>query len=647
MNSNYPFSKKEHQKEFFHQFSTLFNENNNFSDFTILIQKNLSKFNVHKSILQARSPFFKLFFTSHESNSISFHNFDEQTINNILTYIYTCKINYKKENLLSFWIASVKFGLFKLSQALEVDLINSINFNNVFQILKENHKIHSQNIHKKIIHFLGDNFPSLINKQNIYEISEKEMEEIIQIHIQTQNIGVPFFKVLYFWCEQKTRNSFPILSAALRKSLIQSQFHKISPLIPFESIPKQDIKSISELPLFPSEQINKMKLEIFKEQIQVIQKDNSQKQNQIQNQIQNLETMRKEKALLEKEKMQMKKENLLKTSQWEQFTTKTNLQISQLNQLKDQIEQEKKDQIKNLVQQKNQIQEDMKRQLSSLKEEKEKEIQKIVTKNSNQLKKLKQEKDGILIENQKLIEQKSQIQNEYENLKEENDKSLLEVQEMKKKQDEIKEKEKIKAKNTIQDSKILSKAEYLSKLKEWIHDDYFFQKMKLRFSAKKDGFSSYKFHGKIDDKGKTLILIQTQDDFIFGAFTSVGFTTDQSKWGLQNSDGQENNFLQFNYISDPNAFIFSLKNFKNDPPQKFCVRKGEEIFALGYDLDYGPIFGRCYDLVINKRLNGGISRFGYSFELPLGIEIESNDALNYLVGEKKNWKIIEMEVYFF
>ncbi|KAJ5069684.1 pep-cterm sorting domain-containing protein [Anaeramoeba ignava] len=189
-------------------------------------------------------------------------------------------------------------------------------------------------------------------------------------------------------------------------------------------------------------------------------------------------------------------------------------------------------------------------------------------------------------------------------------------------------------------SKIIQDNEYASKLQEWINDDKFFSKMKKGFSARRNGFSSKKWHKKVDNKGKTLVIMKTTNGFIFGGFTEVGFfPKDKSKWHkLYRNDDSGPQF-------DANAFIFSLRNDKNDrKPQKFTIKKGEEGYAIDSELDYGPCFGFPYrkyrdpDFALTSNFHKpGFSNFGSSYNLPNGIEFKTNEAKSYLAGSCNKW----------
>ncbi|KAJ5075500.1 pep-cterm sorting domain-containing protein [Anaeramoeba ignava] len=184
-------------------------------------------------------------------------------------------------------------------------------------------------------------------------------------------------------------------------------------------------------------------------------------------------------------------------------------------------------------------------------------------------------------------------------------------------------------------SEIIQEVEHINKLKEWINDNEFFFKIKLGFSAKRDGFDCKNWHSKVDGKGKTLVIIKTKDNFIFGGFTQVGFK-----------------YSQNGYINDPNAFIFSLRNDKGDrKPEKFSIQKGKEQFSIYFNYSYfGPFFGNGYsafpDFHLEENLKTGWSNFGNSYNLPNGITYKSNEAKSYLAGSYSSWRVDELETYF-
>ncbi|KAJ5071660.1 pep-cterm sorting domain-containing protein [Anaeramoeba ignava] len=198
-----------------------------------------------------------------------------------------------------------------------------------------------------------------------------------------------------------------------------------------------------------------------------------------------------------------------------------------------------------------------------------------------------------------------------------------------------------KSRMKFKSSTIIQEKKQLKKLEEWINDDEFLFKMKLGYSTKKDGFDCKKWHDICDNKGKTLIIIKTKDNYIFGGFTSIGFINDKSKWR------EKDRSKEYGYIPDSNAFIFSLRNDKNDrKPEKFSIQKGKEQYAIWSYSTYGPCFAGGPDFRIETNLQNGYSNFGHTYNLPNGIEYGTNEARSYLAGSIDKWKVHELETYF-
>ncbi|KAJ5075431.1 pep-cterm sorting domain-containing protein [Anaeramoeba ignava] len=242
-------------------------------------------------------------------------------------------------------------------------------------------------------------------------------------------------------------------------------------------------------------------------------------------------------------------------------------------------------------------------------------------------------------ENQKQKQEIEKQKKDIQNLKSENEKkdNILkqkdeEIQNLKLSIEKSNQNEK-KLLNMFPDS-IIQEIEYVLKLQEWINDNEFFSKMKKGFSAKKDGFTGNKWHSICDNKGKTLIIIKTTDNYIFGGFTQVGFKSGSNR-----------------YIKDSNAFIFSLKNPKNDLPQKFEIQENREDYAIRYVSSNGPRFGDhrnqyCTDILISSDLHKGHTDFGATYKLPNGLKHDTNEAKSYLAGSYSDWTVDEIETYF-
>jgi hypothetical protein len=119
----------------------------------------------------------------------------------------------------------------------------------------------------------------------------------------------------------------------------------------------------------------------------------------------------------------------------------------------------------------------------------------------------------------------------------------------------------------------------------------------LIYKGTTHGFAASNFHSRCDGIQKTLVLIESANNYIFGGYTDIG-------WGSTNSGA-------FKY--DPSAFIFSLTNPSNSPA-KFKLKTGETNSIYWHYL-YGPSFG-YWDIKIESYPNSNGNNYiniGFSY----------------------------------
>jgi hypothetical protein len=135
----------------------------------------------------------------------------------------------------------------------------------------------------------------------------------------------------------------------------------------------------------------------------------------------------------------------------------------------------------------------------------------------------------------------------------------------------------------------------------------------LLYRASKNDFKAESFHQKCDGKFPLLMIFQSTDDKIFGAYVSQSF---ESTGGFKEA---------------PGSFLFSIsQNAKMD----LCKNFQNAIYCHSF---YGPTFGCGYDLFVpcgaNKRECS--SRLGYTYALPPNTRVNSKEAGEFLAGKQK------------
>ena len=73
--------------------------------------------------------------------------------------------------------------------------------------------------------------------------------------------------------------------------------------------------------------------------------------------------------------------------------------------------------------------------------------------------------------------------------------------------------------------------------------------MRILWRGSRDGYGADKFHGRCDNKGKTLTVVQTTNGQVFGAFTDISWTSIKGY-----KSGSKQSFL-FLVLEDKNTAI--------------------------------------------------------------------------------------------
>lgn len=151
----------------------------------------------------------------------------------------------------------------------------------------------------------------------------------------------------------------------------------------------------------------------------------------------------------------------------------------------------------------------------------------------------------------------------------------------------------------------------------------------LIYQASQHGFSARNFHEYCNNKPNTLVIIKTTQGYVFGGYTKVTWNSE-----YHNS----NNY----YKSDPNSFIFSLKNKEKNPIKLITVNG--QIFC---NPSYGPTFGNGHDIYICKYSNTNSSSYSKcdnSYKHPNYINGSSSPTQSFL-ADSYNFQVSEIEVY--
>ncbi|CAF3336255.1 unnamed protein product [Rotaria socialis] len=124
------------------------------------------------------------------------------------------------------------------------------------------------------------------------------------------------------------------------------------------------------------------------------------------------------------------------------------------------------------------------------------------------------------------------------------------------------------------------------------------QQWELIYKATRDGFDANTFHSHCNDKGPTITIIQSNNNYLFGGYTAIPWTSDNS------------------YKSDTTAFLFTLINPHNIPPAKYLIDTSKTVYTVNHTSGYGPTFGGGHDIHLahaNDANNSSYTNFPYTY----------------------------------
>ena len=147
-----------------------------------------------------------------------------------------------------------------------------------------------------------------------------------------------------------------------------------------------------------------------------------------------------------------------------------------------------------------------------------------------------------------------------------------------------------------------------------------YTKSVLLYQATRDGFEAFEFHSRCDNIANTVTIISNNLNYVFGGFTAA-------KWSSDNV-----------YISDPTAFIFSLRRNGDVANDKLMIRDDKK--AIYGNSQSGPTFGQGHDIFIN--VYSGLFTGSYS-DIRSYIKPSGSDQRTFLTGQ--DWLATEIEVY--
>jgi len=146
----------------------------------------------------------------------------------------------------------------------------------------------------------------------------------------------------------------------------------------------------------------------------------------------------------------------------------------------------------------------------------------------------------------------------------------------------------------------------------------------LCYSGLKNGFISTAFHKAADNKGPSLVIIQSSNGNIFGGYNPQPWSSSAG------------------YNNDNTSFLFTLVNKEGMPPTKFSKLSGKN--GCYSNSGNGPVFGEGYDLFISSNSNKNTNSYT-NLGLSYSTTIQDKTLKQKLLPGSYYFTVKEIEVF--
>ena len=156
----------------------------------------------------------------------------------------------------------------------------------------------------------------------------------------------------------------------------------------------------------------------------------------------------------------------------------------------------------------------------------------------------------------------------------------------------------------------------------------------LIYRGSRDGWYASDFHKNCDNKGKTLSIIHTDSNNVFGGYTSIPWTNGTDP----NITYDTSSF--YNYVKDCDAFLFLIRSKNNYKSEIFSVKNAN--YAVEHSEKNMCIFGGGAEIEIKSQCNIDYRSYTNATSNYYNTPIDENFYLN---AQERYFKVIEIEIY--
>ncbi|KAJ5068945.1 hypothetical protein M0811_12117 [Anaeramoeba ignava] len=200
-------------KEFF-AYQELINQiSKNQPDFKLFCGKNKIQIDCHEFVLRLRAPFLFLQDDINENKQFDFTEFEVETVDLIVKFIYTGTIEFEKESFEKIWKLANQIGLKTLKIKMEKEIQEIIDKSNAIKYYLLTKNIGSIFLYRFCESIIIENLEELFNQNAFSKLNQEEIIQIISMiesRIKGRNKIQIILKIIEDWgktIDEKQENS--------------------------------------------------------------------------------------------------------------------------------------------------------------------------------------------------------------------------------------------------------------------------------------------------------------------------------------------------------------------------------------------------------------------------------------------------------
>ncbi|KAJ5078844.1 kelch like protein [Anaeramoeba ignava] len=233
----------------------------NYSDFRIIVKSQLQEtktFECHRAILSSRSDYFHGLFRSQmieaQTGFIEFEDVMPQVMENLLSYIYSGKLEINSENAVEILVFSSRFCFHDLLDFVTDFINDSLSVDTVIHVLGVADSFGIQIMKEKCMKFIAMNFYDIVENGEFFQLSHNDLCDILKEEILDIPDEYFLFNSLIRWIQHEKKLPESTGKQIQKQAFqLQEKMNLFIPQIRFKDFTEKQLNQVSKTSLLRQE----------------------------------------------------------------------------------------------------------------------------------------------------------------------------------------------------------------------------------------------------------------------------------------------------------------------------------------------------------------------------------------------------------